>query len=217
MKGSSCGGVTYILKKSISKYVTIKQFNDSRILGLSLGLEDKNKLFLNVYLPARRSGDDDDYMVYLGKLSSIIADAEEENLCILGDFNCAPGSERYMDVVEMLSSTSMRVCDTGYFPNDTYTHVNAGSLSRTWLDHCAMSESLRGCMTSCSVTDDFATSDHCPLNLTLGVSYLPAMLINQVPRTGVKWDFSDRTRRSLFYDKLGNAIQSFRVDMLGRC
>ena len=169
LKGRPYGGVTYIWKKSISKYVTIKQYDDSRILGLSLGLEDKNILLLNVYLPTRGSGDDEDYMVYLGKLSSIIADAEEENLCIFGDFNCAPGSERYMDMAEMLSSHSMRMCDTDYLPSDTYTHVNAGSLSRTWLDHCAMSESLRECIANCAVTDDFATSDHSPINLTLEV------------------------------------------------
>ena len=50
--------------------------------------------------PARGSGDDDYFMVHLSKVSSIVADAEEENLCIFEDFNCAPGSERYADFVK---------------------------------------------------------------------------------------------------------------------
>ena len=56
----------------IIKYETIKQYNESQILGLSLSPEDKNILFLNVYLPARGSEDDEDFMVYLGKLSPFI-------------------------------------------------------------------------------------------------------------------------------------------------
>ena len=146
--------------------MTTEQYNDSQILGLLLVPEDKNIMFLNVYLPGKGSGDDEDFMVYLGKLSSIIADTEEENLFILRAFNGAPSSERYIDLVEMLYNHSMRVCDTEYLQNDTYTRVNAGPLSRTWLDQCAISVILKGCTAFCSVTDDFATSDHCPLNLT---------------------------------------------------
>ena len=66
--------------------MTFKRYNDSRILGLTLDLEDENRLFLNVYLPAEGSGEDEDFMLYLRKLSYRIVDAEEENPCIYGDF-----------------------------------------------------------------------------------------------------------------------------------
>ena len=53
-----------------------------------------------MFLPTRGSRDDDEFMAYIGKVFSIIADAEEENLWLFRDFNCASDSESYANLVE---------------------------------------------------------------------------------------------------------------------
>ena len=51
-----------------------------------------------MYLPSIRSGDTVEKIVpYLGGLSSIRAECEEENVCVLGDFNCAACSGGFRD------------------------------------------------------------------------------------------------------------------------
>ena len=59
-------------KKCISEYVTILQYDDPRLLGLSLKLPQRTILFINVFLPTNNPENDEIFTFYLGKLSSII-------------------------------------------------------------------------------------------------------------------------------------------------
>ena len=78
----------------------------------------------------------------LGILSSILISPLEDHVCILGDFNATPGSLRFNEICDMLHEKNITFRDTNILPDNTYTHVNNGSQTGSWLDHIAMSDIL---------------------------------------------------------------------------
>ena len=90
-------------------------------------------------MPTERSLDDEEFTVYVGKISAKIAAAKVENVCIMGDFNCIPVSEGLTEFTSMLKDHSIRKVDTKLLPDNTFTHINHGCLSRSWFAHCAVS------------------------------------------------------------------------------
>ena len=50
-RGRPFGGVTFLWHKSLSKYITLLDLQDSRMIGIKYKDENINVLFLNVYLP----------------------------------------------------------------------------------------------------------------------------------------------------------------------
>ena len=127
----------------------IRRYDDPRILGLSLTCDGKTLFLLNLYLPNTRMTEEKEFTVYIGKISSIIAYCEEENICVMGDFSCISGSERFEDLSAKLSENVMQVCDAMKLPSATFTHANYGSLSCSWLDHYAVSKCLFDSIADC--------------------------------------------------------------------
>ena len=74
----------------------------------------------------------------LGILDSILESHEDDRVCIPGDFNAIPGLPRF----NMLHKNNVMFGDTDIHPDNTYTHVNNGSQTCSWLDHIAMSDIL---------------------------------------------------------------------------
>ena len=64
-------------------------------------------------------------------------------------------------------------CNLIILPDNTYTHVNHGSQTRSWLDHIAMSDVLSKSIVDCHTLQDVACSDHCAVTVTLNLDQLP--------------------------------------------
>ena len=71
-KGRPYGGLGIMWKKSLSKKCSIVEFNDERLLGLDIEVNGQNVLFVNVYLPCDSHGNEEQFMNYLSKISSIV-------------------------------------------------------------------------------------------------------------------------------------------------
>ena len=71
----------------------------------------------------------------LSKLSSILKSHKENHVNILEDFNATPGSPRFNEICDLLHENSVMFRDTDILPDNTYTHVNNGSQTCSWLDH----------------------------------------------------------------------------------
>ena len=70
----------------------------------------------------------------LGILSPILESHEADHVCILGDFNATPGSLRFNETCDMLHENKVMFRDTDILTNNTYTHVNNGSQTRSgWI------------------------------------------------------------------------------------
>ena len=106
-------------------------------------------------------------------LSSILESHEEDHVFMLGDFNAIPGSQRFNEICDMLHENNVIFRDTDILSDNTYTHVNNGSQTCSWLDHIAMSDVLSESMVDCHTLQDVACSDHCAITVTLNFDQLP--------------------------------------------
>ena len=61
----------------MSKVITVRDMQDRRILGLSYKTNNLSVLFINVYFPANRPENRDEQLLCLGKIASLIDDADE--------------------------------------------------------------------------------------------------------------------------------------------
>ena len=93
-------------------------------------------------------------------ISSILETHEEDHECILGDFNATPGSPRFNEICDILHKNNVIFRDTDILPNNTYTHVNNGNQTYSWLDDIAMPYALSGSIVDCRTLQDVACSDH---------------------------------------------------------
>ena len=94
-------------------------------------------------------------------------------LCILGEFNATPGSLRFNEICDLLHENNVMFRDTDILPDNTYTHVNNGSQTCSWLDDIEMSDVLSESTVDCLTLQDVACSDHCAISVTLNFDQLP--------------------------------------------
>ena len=151
----------------------------------------------------------------MGRLSSIIAECYEENVCIIGDLNAAPTSARFNEVLSLCDDNSMKVCDTLMLDSNTYTHLNQGSLTRSWLDHCIVSEALLESIGDCNTGSDFSTSDHCTLNVSFKLNFLPSLCDETEDARSIKWKFSDCSAKERFTDFLERSLRELNLQITG--
>ena len=82
--------------------------------------------------------------------------------------------------------------DTDIFPDNTYTHVNNGSQTCSWLDHIAMSDVLSESHVDCYTLQDVACSDHCSIAVAFNFDKLPMTHTIERPKNkNINWKFED--------------------------
>ena len=138
-------------------------------------------------------------------------------MCVIGDFNCAPCSDRFRDAQSMFSDHNINFYDNEKLPFHSYSHINHGYQTSSWLDHCALSEGLYDAISCCELTEDFSTPDHRPLKLTLETFYLLAIMTDDIPEHSIKWDFSNAMHKERLNDRLDMELWRFDVDWSGKC
>ena len=185
--GRPFGGISFIWKMEKSKFITMKTYDDSRVLGLSLSFDAKSILVLNVYMPTTSQDGKDEFFQYIGRISSIIAESGKEHISLLGDLNTSPGSARFGEVLSLCEDYQLRVADVDTLPSASYSHINSGSLSKSWIDHCLVSENLFSSNAACRYQEDFAVSKYCPLIINLYITYLAKTLPVPISLNAVKW------------------------------
>ena len=130
-------------------------------------------LFINVYFLEACHEKYEEYIMCLGILSFILESHEEDYVCILGDFDATPGSWTFNEICDMLHENNVMFRDTDILPDNTYTHLNNGSQTCSWLDHIAVSDFQFESTVDCRTVQDVACSDHCAITVTLNFDQLP--------------------------------------------
>lgn len=216
--GRPYGGLTFLWHKSLSKYIKILELHDSRILGLTYKNNNFSLLMLNVYLPTNSAYNREEQLSYLGKLASLMDGAQEEHICIIGDFNAAPNSEYYEDIKLICQERDLEIVDVSLLPPDSFTHVNHGCLSQTWLDHIVLSPCLKNTVTDCNIQYDSISSDHFPLTMELNINALPPLQqMRQTPTWKIKWNFHDLNKRQEYGRILTDKLRTVTVDPARLC
>ena len=93
--GHPYGGITFIWHRDFGCNIQVKRCESDRILGLSVTINGLSMLFINVYFPVACHEMNEEYIMCLGILISILEPHDEVHVCILGDFNAMPGSPQF--------------------------------------------------------------------------------------------------------------------------
>ena len=79
----------------------------------------------------------------------------------------------FNEICDMLHENSVMFRDTDVLPDNTYTHVNNGSQTCSWLDHISMSDVLSESTVDCHTLQDVACSEHCAIAVAFNFDQLP--------------------------------------------
>ena len=140
--GRPYGGISIMWNRALSSCCSIIQYEDNRLLGISINFNDFNYLFLNVYLPYFSNDNLDDYDMYMGKIASILDGSDASGVVIVGDFNAGPSSPFFEELQILCREKDLIISDVVSLPQGTFTHVNNGTTTKSWLDHCVCSQSM---------------------------------------------------------------------------
>jgi hypothetical protein len=205
--GRPYGGLTFIWQQSLSTNIKIRQYDCDRILGLSVTFGGTSVLFLNVYFPVNSRDNLEEYLRCMGVLGSILESREEQQICVLGDFNASPHTARFVEIEELFSEHNVAFQDTRHLPPDTYTHVNHGSLSTSWIDHIALSSLLLDATISCYTLPDVACTDHCVIGVTLNVERMQTRMQDDSREVkAINWKFENKVNLERFYVELDTLL-----------
>ena len=70
LMGRPFGGIPILWRKSISQISKFITFDDDRMLGIIINIENYRILILNVYLPYQSDENYSSYLEYLGKIEA---------------------------------------------------------------------------------------------------------------------------------------------------
>jgi hypothetical protein len=173
-------------------------------------------MFINAYLPYDSVNKETLLLEYNGKLSAIVREVQAQHVRILGDFNAHHGSRTYNEWTRVLADVGMEMVDVALLPANSYTHQNYNGHSGRWLDHVAATPALRRCVLSCDIGAYTSSSDHFPLEITLKLSALPALVAMETGANNnkVNWQFQDHERTTLFSQNLDLRLDSVDSELL---
>jgi len=85
-RGRPYGGIGILWKKNLSPYIQSEEFNDSRICGITLNVNDLSFVIFNCYLPT--ADYPQDQSEYFSKIAALCENRNEHHIIVAGDFNC---------------------------------------------------------------------------------------------------------------------------------
>ena len=200
LTGRPHGGLSILWNNKLGVKCSVCLFDDSRVMGITLDNENRKLFILNLYMPYFCPENHDQYLEYVGKVSSIIEDHNHSDVIVLGDFNATVGGQYYRAWDELCHRTGMLFTDVVRLSEESYTHVNHGSLSRTWLDHCLSTTTADRAITNVDIIYDYFLSDHLPLSVTVEFNSLPSHVsVDNPSPQRIGWNFRDECKTNRFY------------------
>ena len=207
--GRPYGGLSILWRRNLAQSSQIVGYDDDRMLALKLSCSFGEIMIMNVYLPYFSRANYDEYITYLGKLTSVVNEDDLSNIIIMGDFNADPKSSFYRELDEMCKSECMYVCDVESLPMDSFTHVNNNALTKSWLDHCVIPLHFKDIVQSIEIDSDFSCSDHAPLTLKLNPRNFSLFHKNNFDNDStIAWEFENSFKRNLFFNILNEGISN---------
>ena len=216
LSGRPYGGLSVLWRKSLGTRCKIVTFDDTRILGLKLSSEGREMLVLNVYLPYNSAENFDLYLLYVGKIAAILEESMLCDMMILGDFNANVNSSFFAEWNQACEDFHLSFVDVTRLPLTSYTHFNNGSLTRSWVDHCLCTETVRSAVDDISIDYDYFGSDHFPMMVTVKLDLMPETTLDQNTSNTINWDFNSTGKADRFFDLICDNL-SLADNALNRC
>ena len=198
------GGLSFLWKKSLDSCITIVNFENPRLLGMKLNLNNNVILILNVYMPWETQQHFDHYSLLLGEIQSIIEDSDANHYCIIGDLNAHPTRQFFNELTQFCNNNSLIISDISLLPENSYTYLKRrdDNINTSWLDHCLSSFHFHNSIISCKIIDTLGIlDDHLPLQIEISTTDLPIYHEPPPLPRRINWSFNN-SEKCLAYTTL---------------
>ena len=167
--GRPFGGVAVLWRNNLAPFVKPISYDDDRIIGLECHIGDRKMLFLGVYLPYDNKQNFDQYVYYLAKLKCIIDDFDSPYVCVIGDFNADVSKQSAFgkELQSFCEDANLHIADVLLLPPTSFTHVNEGSDTESWIDHIVCTDGFYSILRDVRIDMSVASSDHFPISMDL--------------------------------------------------
>ena len=179
--GRPFGGLAILWRKSLGNAVTVKNYDNPRLLGLLVSGPDVHCLIINVYMPTADPENHDLYQDYLGEINSIVAESGCSHVIIPGDWNARNDRVEFEWLRDFCNDADLIMTDVNRLPADSFTYVSESHSSTSWIDHVIMSSTADSVCTDMCIIYDLVISDHRPISFTLDIGDLPQVEDFQAP------------------------------------
>ena len=171
MEGRPSKGVAILWKSSLSKYINSLYCNE-RIIGIIVTSGDLHILIVNVYLPCDKQDIDSlhEFRSSIATLNNYLAEQQYNHVIVGGDFNASPNKGRFWkDIVDLFNSKYIKFIDVEALQDSSFTYLCPAKNTTSWLDHIAVSESMKDIVGDFKIRYDLALFDHVPLACKLNI------------------------------------------------
>ncbi|XP_026331665.1 uncharacterized protein LOC113239015 [Hyposmocoma kahamanoa] len=165
LRGRPFGGVGVLWRKSLFTSVSVVQCKSVRIAAIKIVLSDRSLLVFSVYMPTDSADNLMEFTECLGELAAIVEECQIDSVFILGDFNAHPDRRFGRELLDFCAEQKWQCADMEILGagSASYTYVSDINGTRSWLDHCVVSEA------ACKSTNKLSPRSGLPVSVD-GVS-----------------------------------------------
>jgi len=166
--GRPYGGTGILYKRSLGQLVTAVDLNNARITAVVMSLTCGPTLLVSVYLPTDYGDNDslDSFIETCAAITAIYQESEAVHIIIAGDFNCQLGNRYYKYLIDFVTENRLQLTDINRLDN-VFTFCSDATNNVSWIDHIFCSVDLDRKISSCNILQEYVSSDHKPLCVTL--------------------------------------------------
>ena len=158
--GRPFGGVAILWRKSLNNLIEIIDYKDPRILGIEIKTRGTKLLLICLYMPTDCKENEIDFLHYLGKLDSIIQEADTSNISIIGDWNADPKAHFGRELADFCSDKSLLISDIELIGNtNSFNYICDAFSTTSWLDHCVSTMGAHNIISSVKILEDFTKTN----------------------------------------------------------
>ena len=220
LKGRPFGGCAILWNRNSKLNIEPVELDSVRIAAVHITLDDGKLLLLCcVYMPC----DDrclnrnlEIYKMVLNDIDSLLQGVPTDYVCICGDFNTdvSRGSHQTETLVQFLGQNSFYLCQNDLCCNFDYTFCSKGNGTRSFIDHCLLSDNLVETLHSFECLDGVHNfSDHVAikavLNIKLEENGQEAEV--QANQCNSKWKFASGKDIELYQQKLEESLSKIQI------
>lgn len=186
LTGRPYGGLALLVKSNLIKNVKPFKIIDSRILAITVNVNDSSLLVINVYFPVNSSQNAQLISNYIGKINSLVINHNGPYV-ILGDFNISPNHNNFEELVQFCDDNECSIIDIKNLPPDTVTYTSKGNGASSWLDHVIVSNNLIDLTKEVSLPHVITPSDHVPLKTIFDIKHSMPPSCHKNADRGFQW------------------------------
>lgn len=223
LRGRPYGGLAVLWRNSLDAFIEVRPVRDSnRLLPVTLKLPRMELFIVNVYMPCQNDSMYDEYMDTLGKLASLLNEADTHCMTAMGDFNASPGTPFFEELQRWSALQHMTLSSSALLGEDTCTYVSMAHATCSWLDHVICSADAHRMIRTMTVPEIPPSSDHAPVHANF---VLPNGPTNENPdahrsppdapprRHRARWDRAGERDRARYLAETSHRLRAVRLPM----